>query len=72
MVYSEEKLSEEVIKEMAEKHKCDIRLTYLGVLQPPKVEEVIDVAYHTKEMIETTLLNWKEQEREAFLNGQSS
>lgn len=66
LVYAEQKLTKEFVQEIAEKQKCDIRVTYLGVLTLAKNEEVIDATYHTKEMIEETIFNWKEQEREEF------
>ena len=68
LVYSEQKLTKEYVQEIAEKQKCDVRVTYLGVLTKAKNEEILDGVYHTKEMIQDTIFNWKEKEREAFTN----
>ncbi len=69
LVYTDEKIQQETVNELAEKHKCDIRVTYLGLLKEAKKEEILEATYHTKEMIEKTIFDWKEEEREAFTNG---
>jgi len=65
LVYSEDKLSKEDIMLIAEKHRCDIQLTYLGRIVPPKNEEIISIEYHTKEMIQASLDKWEMEQKNA-------
>jgi len=69
LVYADEKLSAEVLKEISEKHKCDIKVTYLGVLLPTKKEESISVDYHSKDMIQAYLDAWQIKKTEEFKYG---
>jgi len=68
-VYTENKLTKEQAEQIADTYKCDVKITYIGVLAPTKNEEVITADYHTKEMIEEKIIEWKDKEREAFANG---
>ena len=60
---------ENEIKQISEKYKCDVKVTCIGTLTPPKEEQEINVEYHSKEMISTIINEWKDKEREAFTNG---
>lgn len=62
LVYTDIKLTQEEVDTIAVKHECDIKVTYLGVLVPTKKEEVLEAQYHTDEMIEKNLLNWREED----------
>jgi len=67
LIYSEEKFTKEDLMQMSEKYECDIQITYLGQLTPPKKEEVLSVEYHSKDQIEQNLTRWhneKEMEKE--------
>jgi len=57
-VYSEVKLKELDLMRMSEQYQCDVQITYLGKLMPPKNEEIISVEYHTKDQIEQKLTQW--------------
>jgi len=68
-IYSEEKLTKEDLMQLSEKYECDVQITYLGKLVPPKKEEIISVEYHSKETIEQKLTQWhNEKEAEKFDN----
>ena len=69
LVYNDEKLSKKFAEEISQGYKCDVKLTYLGRLLESKQDEVIDITYHSKEMIASYVEQWKEKEREAFVNG---
>lgn len=68
-VYTDDKFTEQQAQEISKKYQCDLKITYLGVLTPTKKEEIIDIEYHSKDMIEAHIIAWKEKEREAFTNG---
>ena len=69
LLLREKKFTEEEIKQISEKYKCDVKATCIGTLTPPKEEQEINVEYHSKEMISTIINEWKDKEREAFTNG---
>lgn len=68
MITTESLLDESFVKEVSEKHKCDVKVTYLGELISPEVEQVLEAEYHTKEMIEAIINEWQEKQREEFVN----
>jgi len=61
LVYSDVKLTKEDIMQISEKYSCDVQLTYLGRIIPPKNEEIISIEYHSKEQIEQKLTEWKNE-----------
>jgi len=66
-IYSDVKLTKADLMQISEKYECDVQITYLGKLVPPKNEEVLSVEYHSKEQIEQNLTRWhneKEMEKE--------
>jgi len=71
MITTETLLDELFVKEVADKHKCDVKVTYLGELIAPEVEQILEAEYHTKEMIEAIINEWQEKQREEFVNGQN-
>lgn len=65
LIYADHKLTREQIEDISVKYYCDVQITYLGQLTPTKKEEIINVEYHTKEMIEENIFNWnKEKEND--------
>jgi len=66
-IYSDVKLKKEDLMQISEKYECDVQITYLGKLTPPKNEEILSVDYHSKDQIEQKLTQWhneKEMEKE--------
>ena len=68
LLLREKKFKEEEIKAMSEKYKCDMKVTLIGMLTPAKEEQEISIDYHSKDMISSIINDWKEKEREAFVN----
>ena len=71
MITTETLLDESFVQEVAKKHKCDVKVTFLGELIAPEVEQILEAEYHTKEMIETIINEWQEKQREEFTSGQN-
>ena len=71
MITTETLLNETFVQDIAEKHKCDVKVTFLGELIAPQIEQVLEKEYHTKEMIEATINEWQEKQREEFTSGQN-
>jgi len=69
MVFTEKKVTMKTVEKMVNEFKCDVQMTYIGKLTPPKNETVLSKDFHTKEMIESYLEKWSKGEPE---NGNSS
>lgn len=69
LIYSKDKLNEDQMKAISDEHKCDIHLIYLGVLTPSKKEEIMNIEYHTKDMIQLKLDLWHEPQEKEQANG---
>ena len=67
LILTEKRFDAETLEAISKKNQCDIQVTFLGQLISNKKEEVINIEYHTNEMIEEILNQW-EKEKEHGTN----
>lgn len=68
IVISEKIFNDLDAQEMKNKYECDVQLVYLGELYESEQEIIIDAIYNDHDMIEKQINEWKEKEREAFID----
>jgi hypothetical protein len=69
MITTESLIDSIFAKEISDKYQCDVRIQYIGQLQESQEDTYIDSNYHTEEMIQNTLQEWQEKQREEFNSG---
>ena len=61
-IYSESELTEEQLKVISEKNKCDLFVQYIGYLvEPKKPQERIQIMFHTEQDIQDYIDKWNKK-----------
>lgn len=68
LITAAKKFYQKDIDQMSKKHKCDVQVQFIGIMEPSQEEITLNGVYHTEKAIEAKLNEWNQPKQEVKKN----